>query len=125
MVNIGHTVKSIRVVLVGGIRGYKRKLTRSLERGEPIHRSSQQSAGARRTKKLLAKTNWFREADKEEDDSQVPGAGPQRPPRVATAPHAQGVERGPGVAQESRSSKHTQPGEGSGKMKDLKTTTVL
>ena len=63
MVNSGHQVKSIRVVMVGGIKGYKRKLARSLERGEPIHRSSQQSAGARRTKKLLAKTKWFRDEE--------------------------------------------------------------
>ena len=30
MTNSGHSIKSIRVILVGGIKGYKRKLARSL-----------------------------------------------------------------------------------------------
>ena len=40
MTNSGHSIKSIRVVMVGGIKGYKRKLARSLGRGEPVHRTS-------------------------------------------------------------------------------------
>ena len=103
MINSGHSVKSIRVVLVGGIRGYKRKLTRSLERGEPVHRSSQQSAGSRRTKKLLAKNKWFREEGKPEDEIPAPWAGPGRVTEKRT-----GQTRGTGtrVAQESSSIKH-------------------
>jgi hypothetical protein len=60
MINSGHSIKTVRVILMGGIKGFQRRVARSQERGEPIHRSSNQSAKARRTKKLLARTQWFR-----------------------------------------------------------------
>ena len=117
MVNSGHSTKSIRVVLVGGIRGYKRKEARSVERGQPIHRSSQQSASTRRTKKLLAKTKWFREERESEDGKPAPGQGPR-----SGSERVPGQARGTGarVAQGRSSS-----GRGVDKPKELKTTTVL
>ena len=120
MTNSGHSVKSIRVILVGGIKGYKRKLARSMERGEPVHRSSHQSAGTRRTKKLLAKSRWFKEDAKElETTTTMPEAGPRRP----GPPKGRGA--GARVARERESS---QPKQQEGRPpggKPLKTTTVL
>ena len=115
MANSGHSVKTIRVVLVGGIRGYKRKLARSLERGEPVHRSSQQSARARRVKKLLARTQCFRDDGTTENESET---------ESATGKY-QGGNTTSKVAQESNSSKRRQPREGTSKVEGLKTTTVL
>ena len=75
LVNSGHTMKTVRTILVGGIKGYLRKVARSLEKGEPLHRSSKQSSKARRTKKLLARTDWFRK-EKEEGSTQEPVQAP-------------------------------------------------
>ena len=56
LVNSGHTLKSIRSILINGIRGHLRKVERCRKSGSPFHRSAAQSAPLRRTKKLLAKT---------------------------------------------------------------------
>ena len=64
LVNSGHTLKSIRSILINGIRGHLRKVERCRKSGSPFHRSAAQSAPLRRTKKLLAKTKWFRDQPK-------------------------------------------------------------
>ena len=61
MVNSGHAVKTVRIILVSGLKGYKRIVIRSVAKNIPLHRSAGQSAAAKRTKKLLAKSNWFRQ----------------------------------------------------------------
>ena len=53
-------MKTARDIVVNGLKGYKRKIARCLENKTPLHRSAAQSAKSRRTKKLLAKSNWFR-----------------------------------------------------------------
>ena len=68
LVNSGHAVKTIRTILVGGIKGYKRKVARCAARSVPLHRSAGQSASSRRTKKLLAKSQWFRKDNQEQQD---------------------------------------------------------
>ena len=74
LLNSGHSVGTVRKILVNGITGYQRKVSRCKAAGTPIHRSSNQSAASRRTKKLLAKTNWFRgskeDAETGEESSQ-------------------------------------------------------
>ena len=55
MLNSGHTVNTVRSILVSGIKGYKRRVARSVEQNTPLHSNAGQSAAARRTKKLLAK----------------------------------------------------------------------
>ena len=66
MVNSGHSIKTSRSVLISGIKGYKRRVARAIENKTPLHRSAGQSASSRRTKKLLAKTNWFKQTSGEE-----------------------------------------------------------
>ena len=68
MVNSGHSIKTTRSVLISGMKGFKRRVARAKEKNMPLHRSAGQSAAARRTKKLLAKTNWFRQPAGEEDE---------------------------------------------------------
>ena len=62
LLNSGHSLPTVRGILVSGVKGYQRKVARSQAAGTPLHRSSSQSAASRRTKKLLARTNWFRSA---------------------------------------------------------------
>jgi hypothetical protein len=50
---------------VNGMKGHKRRVARCEQQGLPLHRSAAQSAQSRRTKKLLARSNWFRQ---ERDD---------------------------------------------------------
>ena len=54
LLNSGHTVKTIRSILVSGIKGYKRRVASSAFQNIPLHRSVGQSAATRRSKKLLA-----------------------------------------------------------------------
>ena len=60
LLNSGHKVETIRNILVSGIKGYKRRVARCKQQGLPLHRSAKQSAQSRRSKKLLARSNWFR-----------------------------------------------------------------
>ena len=92
MVNSGHSIKTTRSVLISGMKGFKRRVARAREKKIPLHRSAGQSAAARRTKKLLAKTNWFRQPAGEEDDRapQDEEDQPERLPRrgvVKTGPN--------------------------------------
>ena len=64
MLNSGHNVRNI---LVSGIKGFKRRVARCQASGTPLHRNANQSSGARRSKKLLAKTQWFRQESKNDD----------------------------------------------------------
>ena len=59
------SLTTIRGILVSGITGHLRGVARSKERGVPLHRSANQSAGSRRIKKLLARTQWFRGNEQE------------------------------------------------------------
>ena len=59
------SLTTIRGILVSGITGHLRGVARSKERGTSLHRSTNQSAGSRRTKKLLARTQWFRGNEQE------------------------------------------------------------
>ena len=63
LLNSGHSLATVRSVMVSGIKGYKRRVARCKAAGTPMHRSATESATTRRTKKLLAKTNWFRQSE--------------------------------------------------------------
>ena len=69
LINSGHSLKTIRGILVSGISGHVRKVARCKKLGTPLYRSANQSANSMRTKKLLARSQWFRsskEGDEEE-----------------------------------------------------------
>ena len=63
LLNSGHSLATVRSVMVSGIKGYKRRVARCKAAGTPMHRSATESATTRGTKKLLAKSNWFRQSE--------------------------------------------------------------
>ena len=113
MINSGHSVKVGRNILVRGIKGQKRRVARSLAKNIPLHRSAGQSAAARRTKKLLAKSNWFRKTPDEQQEWE--GSQPILPDRVRVAE---------GGKKRNGSSKGNTK-ESSDKSKSVRTTTVM
>ena len=108
LLNSGHKVATIRSILLSGIKGYKRRVSRCLAENIPLHRSAGQSADKRRRNKLLARAQWFRSPgqDEEADDE--------------THSHTtQGAERH-GGGQGKSSKKEYKP-----EQKELRTSTVL
>ena len=71
IVNSGYPVQQTRIILVGGLKGYKRKLALSKDRSNPRRKPlcpcSEFNAKARAKKKILAKSNWFKRGHQEED----------------------------------------------------------
>ena len=67
--NSGHQSPAIWKILVSGITGHERNLARCLKSGNPVNRSAAFSARARRRKKLLAKSNWFKKTGEESKKS--------------------------------------------------------
>ena len=63
LLNSGHSLATVRSVMVSGIKGYKRRVARCKAAGTPMHRSATESATTRGTKKLLAKSNWSRQSE--------------------------------------------------------------
>ena len=127
MVNSGHSIKTIRTILVGGIKGFLRRVARSEAKGEPLHRSAGQSATSRRKKKLLAKTQWFRKTSQEDQDS---GHGGPCHQGGGGAPHQQTNTRARGHTSQKQV-QGQERGVAGGKSGDsaegrkLRTTTVL
>ena len=58
-------------------KSFKRRVPRCQETMTPLHRSENQSAASRRTKKLLAKSNWFRSSKEEAEPEEWTSAQPQ------------------------------------------------
>ena len=88
LVNSGHQLKTARDIITNGLKGYIRKVNKCKDMGVPLHRSALQSAQSRRTKKLLARSNWFRN-EQEEDCNEV-----EKEYREARPPTHSGVGRG-------------------------------
>ena len=57
-------------IITNGIKGYENKRRRCLKDGRKLHRTAADSQGARSRKKLLAKSNWFRQRKKNDDGKQ-------------------------------------------------------
>ena len=87
LLNSGHNLATVKNILVGGIKGYMREVARSVAAETPIHRSSQMSVASRRTKKLLARTNWFR-SNRDEAETGESSQEWREQPRVARPPEA-------------------------------------
>ena len=111
LVNSGHTIKTIRTILVGGIKGYKRKVAICAARSVPLHRSAGQSASSRRTKKLLAKSQWFRTTSNDQQDD------------YDVLSHGNRVADGGGSGTRQISSKESKAGQES--KPEVRTTTVI
>ena len=69
--NSGYSNDKIRRIVLCGIKSYERKLRMSkTEGGRRIHRSSKQSGASRYRKKVLGKTEWYREGGKQDDEKE-------------------------------------------------------
>ena len=66
----GYNRPQVRMIILGGIRGWERKKERARKEGRPLYRTSYQSAPGRVKKKLIGKSTWFRKrrGNKEEPD---------------------------------------------------------
>ena len=66
--NSGYTLEQVRRIITNGIKGYEKKLTESRRTdGRKLHRTSTESSLTRRRKKLMGKTEWYR--NKKNDDN--------------------------------------------------------
>ena len=82
MRNSGYRTQQMRTVLIGGLKCYEKRLAQSkLDRESKgwraLHESAMASQGARTKKKLLAKSTWFKNKQKEEDTEKVGNGGQQ------------------------------------------------
>jgi hypothetical protein len=69
LTNSGYGLDQTRKILVGGLKGYEKRLEQS-KGGRPLHQSAASSRGQRYTKKLTAKTSWFKDKPRGEDTTQ-------------------------------------------------------
>ena len=81
----GYKCDQIIRIVVSGIKGYKARVMRCVREGRSLYRTAAQSSHTRRRKKLLGKTEWYRQkksgAVEEEGDvrSEKPSRGEAKP----------------------------------------------
>ena len=61
MANSGHNIDVIRRSLVNGMKGHVRKVERCAKNGQEFHRSANNSAKSRKSKKIDKKTKLVQE----------------------------------------------------------------
>ena len=57
----GYNRAQIKNIIMSGLKGYESKVQRSRKQKTDLHRDAANTAGARNKKKLLGKTNWFKQ----------------------------------------------------------------
>ena len=62
--NSGYTMEQAGKIQGAGLKGYKAALKREEHRKGRLHRSAAGGVAARTRKKLLARSNWFKEQGK-------------------------------------------------------------
>ena len=82
LVNSGYDLEYTRKIIMGGLTGYERKLALSLDinnpKWKPLHQGAKYNTTGRRTKKMLAKTNWFKKRKAEDEDVDPQASPPKR-----------------------------------------------
>ena len=75
LTNSGFGIPQIRKAIVGGLVRYERRLVQSVDKSakewRPLHENARYNEGARRLKKVLAKTDWYKKKRKHETDGDV------------------------------------------------------
>ena len=69
LLNSGYTIAVTRRIIVAGLKGYEKKLKNSKKPGGKLIRSAKESYGQRARKKLLEKTDWFKDKKRPRVDS--------------------------------------------------------
>ena len=64
LLNSGYSKEETRSIIVKGLKGYEGRKTRCKLEGRSLWRTSVESRGARLTKKLTAKTSWYKNKKK-------------------------------------------------------------
>jgi hypothetical protein len=76
LINSGYGLEQTRRILVGGLKGYEKKLwTSKTAGGRALHQSAGESSKARNRKKLTGKSDWFRQKKKNHEVKIVEKAG--------------------------------------------------
>ena len=57
----GYSVKQVKEIIESGLKGYESKKERSEKEGKPLYRAAKKSLASRQKKKLLGKTNWYKD----------------------------------------------------------------
>ena len=72
IINSGYGLNQTRNVMVGGLKGYERKLKLSKDvtnpKWQPLHPPASFNIQARRKKKILEKNNWFKKTSSHEEE---------------------------------------------------------
>ena len=68
----GHSEEKTREIILGGIRGYERKVRRRKKEGKPLYRTSDESLQPRQMKKLMGSKSWYRKKRKAETEEAGP-----------------------------------------------------
>ena len=119
MVNSGHKQGVARKIIISGLKCYERKLESCASpNGQPLHRTAKQSGPARHIKKLLGKSNWFKQQGGNKNES---GGGSAMPnlsegEEGRGGPYRKHILR-PDVQTKERQKKKTEP--------EIKTRSVL
>ena len=75
-VNSGYGVEQTRNIIIGGLKGYERKLKLSRDvtnpKWQPLHPPASYNIQGRRRKKILEKSNWFKKTSSLEEEEIQP-----------------------------------------------------
>ena len=73
LLNAGFGLDQVGRIVTNGIKRYERRVSeRMREGGRRLHLNSAETSGARRKKKLLGKTEWFKQRRGEEQTKSKP-----------------------------------------------------
>ena len=61
LINSGYSMEQAKNITVAGLKGYQKALDKATKEGRSIHISAAEGAASRNQKKLLSKTQWFKE----------------------------------------------------------------
>ena len=84
--NSGYSMEQAERIIWAGVRGYQSALERAAKRGRSIHTSAQEGAERRNQKKLLSKTQWFKDGEKTNTEEYRPNKGAAPPPAPPPGP---------------------------------------
>ena len=89
LVNSGFGIIQVRKIIINGILGYERRVKESeLPGGRKLHRTAEESSGGRSRKKLLGKTEWFKNRRRVNNHEGEEGKSSQPSPPKQTQTHS-------------------------------------
>ena len=67
----GYSDKQVREIIESGLKGYESKKERAEKDDRPLYRAARSSLASRHKKKLLGKTNWYKEKKMDQKGGRV------------------------------------------------------